>query len=88
MNTPDPQPKSALAPATPISLASKIAFGGGPLAIAVVWALTQFGHVTMSPVEAAAIGGIGASAIGYVIHVGGAVVNALLNKVGVTPPAA
>ena len=85
MNAPNPVPTEPSAPAQPVSLASKISFAGGPVAIAVVWTLTQFGHVTLSPIEAAAIGTIGASVIGYVSHVGGAIVNALLKKLGVAP---
>jgi uncharacterized YccA/Bax inhibitor family protein len=85
MNAPAPAPDGAIEPMT---LGAKITIGGAPLSIVIVWWITTFWHVTLSPVEASAIGAVGASAIGGIIHYGGAIVTALLKKAGIKPPAA
>ena len=91
MNAPEPvspAPVQPGAPVQPVTLAAKVTAGGAPLAIIIVWLLTQYAHAHLSDVEAATIGAFGASVIGYLWHVAEAFINAALKKAGAKPPSA
>lgn len=67
------------------SLAAKVAVGGAPAAVVTVWAITTWGHAVLTPLEASAIGALGASVLGYIWHVTQALVTVLLQKAGADP---
>ncbi len=73
--TPGLQPKP-----TAFTAAITTVTAGTPAAVAFVWWLSTYGHVT-DPVAASAIGAAIASAAGYVWRV----VQALLTKAGINP---
>lgn len=88
MNAPEPVPNAPDAPAQSVTLATKVAAGGAPVAIIIVWLLTQYAHAHLTDVEAATIGAFGASVIGYLWHVAEAFINVALKKAGAKPPSA